>query len=121
MKNIKYVIAAIMCSIAIAITVGGAIAKPITAEAFHWDFWNSYEDDCLVVYEQVGYNIYKVIVVSEDGKTVWRNDVSSVPFWYPAVYLSNIIGTTPGNSGSATVDILSDVLNNPSYFARFAA
>lgn len=121
MKRVKYIAAALMCGIAMIATTKSVAAKPIKAEAFHWDFWNSYEDDCAVAYQQVSYYTYKVVVVSGDGRTVWRNDVSYVPYWYPTSYLAEMIGTTPGFSGSATCDIRSEVLNNPSYFAKFTA
>lgn len=121
MKNIKYIAAAIVCSLAMVVSVKTATANPIKADAFHWDFWNSYEDDCIVTYQQVSYYTYKVIVVSGDGKKVWRNDVSYVPYWYPTNLLAEMIGTTPGFSGSATCDIRSEVLSNESYFAKFTA
>lgn len=121
MKRIKYIAAAIVCTLAIIVSAKTTIANPIKADAFHWDFWNSYEDDCTVTYQCVSSNggYYKVIVVSADGRRVWRNDVSYVPYWYPVNMLANMIGTTPSFSGAATCDIRSEVLSNESYFAKF--
>lgn len=121
MKRIKYIAAALMVCITAVASFKDVAEKPITADAFHWDFWNSYEDDCAVAYQQVGYLEYKVVVVSKDGNKVWRNDVSYVPYWYPLGLLSDMIGTNPGYKGSVICDIRSEVLNNSSYFARFTS
>lgn len=74
--HIKNIIAAIVCCLTMTIAIGNEIANPIKAEAFHWDFWNNYEDDCAVAYQEVSVGIYKVVVVSADCHRVWRNDVS---------------------------------------------
>lgn len=117
--HIKNVIAAIVCCLTMTIAIGNGIANPINAEAFHWDFWNSYEDDCAVAYQEVSVGIYKVVVVSADCHRVWRNDVSQVMFWYPKSYLEAMIGYQPGYSGSTVCDIRVEVLNNPTYFAAY--
>lgn len=121
MKRIKYIAAALMVCITAVASFKDVAEKPITADAFHWDFWNSYEDNCTVTYQCISNNggFYKVIVVSANGRKVWRNDVSYVPYWYPVDMLAAMIGTTPSYSGAATCDIRSEVLSNESYFAKF--
>ena len=114
-----------MASVLIACMIGAYASgacfqtKPIVAEAWHWDFWNSYEDGCTVIYEVVSsYYSYKVLVVSSDGHTFWRNDDPAVPYWYSRSQLTTMLGTEPGNSGYKTVDIRSDLLADEDYFAR---
>ena len=116
-RTIAKIAIAACCMIA-SMTATALSIEPVEASAvFHWDFWN-WETNCTVVYQQIGYS-YKVIVTSSDCKHVWRNDVASVPYWYPSNLLQYMIGYAPGYSGAATVDIQKDVLNNPSYFAAY--
>ena len=123
--KIKRIIKATILSLACIITAAAAIPnidKPIKAYAsWHWDFWNDYEDGCLVVWEQVSsLNCYKVTVISADGKRMWNNTSSYVPYWYPYDMMKDMIQCEPWAGGYIYVDIRVDVLNDELHFRRYA-
>lgn len=122
-KNLAKRIAVVLsCFTAFTCTAANLGTNPIQAEAgWHWDWWNSYEDDCTVLYEQVGgFDCYKVIVMSADGCRYWTNNTPSVPYWFPASSLADMIGYYPGyKTGTATCDVRCSVLNDKQHFAKF--
>ena len=122
-KNLVRKIAVeLSCLTAFTCTTASLCANPIQAEAsWHWDWWNRYEDDCTVLYEPVGSSErYKVIVMSADGRRYWTNNTPSVPYWFPASSLSEMIGYYPEcSTGMTTCDVRCSVLDDRQHFAKF--
>ena len=120
MKSFKKIAATVLLSV-FGCMVMLTTVKPIEASAsIHFDWWNTYEDDCGVSYQRVQYGCYKVVVVSSDCHRVWTNDTNSVAFWYPTEKLEQMIGHKPNvYNGSCVADINVDLLNDTTYFARF--
>lgn len=119
-KNAKRIAAVLLGFVTLSATAA-SFNEPVNANAsIHLDWWNDYEDNCRVVYEQVNEYSYKVIVISGDNHRIWRNDVDTVMYWYSKQNLGNMIGAIPWYMGTVTCDIRAELLNNPTYFARFS-
>ncbi len=114
MKKIISAITALITMICISTT-------PNTYAAIHLDFWNSYEKRCDVYYEYEG-NGYLVEVFSEDCHTIWTNNTDLVAYWYSYSQLKEMTGKSSfAYIGSVSgIDIKSDLLNDTTYFRRFA-
>ena len=113
----------IAISLACIITTANAVpqlVKPAQAEAgWHWDWWNEYEDNALVVWRKMPYlECYKVTVVSDDCCRVWTNNDSSVPYWYPTDKLRTLIEREPGTEGYCYWDVRVDYLSDTRYFRK---
>ena len=98
-----------------------ATSKVKADAAIHLDFWNSYEKHCDVYYEYEG-NGYLVEVFSEDCHTIWTNNTDLVAYWYTYSQLKEMTGKSSfAYIGSVSdIDIKSNLLNDITYFRRFA-
>lgn len=120
MKRFITIISAVAIAMACMVTFAVKPEKEIRAEAWHVDFWNYYAN-CMVIYEQVAFNSYKVIVNTSDGHTIWTNDVDYIRYWYSEQQLQNMIGFTPTQGGAwmITCDVKKEYVNNTTFFAKF--
>ena len=115
----KSIAISLACVVATATAIPNLV-KPAKAEAsWHWDWWNDYEDNALVIWRRFsGLGCYKVFVYSDDGHHVWTNNDPSVPYWYPTDKLRTLIDREPGDEGYCHWDVRVDYLNDEKYFRR---
>lgn len=121
MKKFIATFMAAIITVSCTLFTSNGIVKPVEASAaFHIDFWN-WEKNCCVAYECVGYDCFKVLVSSDESRTLWSNNVSYVPYWYTATQLEAMVGYEPTRGGAyyCYTDVKKSLLEDTNYFASF--